>query len=133
MKSKIIEALDIIIDGATATAKNAEQVFNDNIPDGLTRETIDKSNEYQREFHAAITEAALPKMVEGMKSDTKLGLMALEANIGDRNYGVVLTRPVCDNPSQQNYADGIAIYTSVRLSKDTLQESVNNAAKLWAN
>lgn len=132
MKSKIIEALEININGATATATNAEQVFADHVPAGLTVETIKQSNEYQREFQAALTEAALPKMVEGMRSDVKLGLMALEANLCDRTYGVVLTRPDAEAPTAQQYTDGVAVYVSDRLS-DSLTAAVANAGNMWAN
>lgn len=132
MKSKIIEALEININGATAVATNVDKVFADHVPEGLTVETINKSNEYQREFQAALTEAVLPKMVEGMKSDTKLGLMSLEANLCNRTYGVVLTRPTVENPTAQNYADGIAVYASDTLAA-SLTDAVNTASKLWAN
>lgn len=132
MKSKIIEALEFNINGATATATNVDQVFADHVPAGLTIETINQSNEYQREFQAALTEAALPKMVDGMKSDAKLGLMALEANLCGRTYGVVLTRPDVESPTAQQYTDGVAVYVSDRLS-DSLTAAVNNAGTMWAN
>lgn len=132
MKSEILAALEFNVNGATCTVTNADKVFEAHIPAGLTMDQINQSNDYQRDFQAALTEAALKPMVEGMKSDAKLGLMSLETNLCGRSYGVVLTRPTVDAPTEQNYADGIAVYVTDRLA-DSLTQAVNNAASMWAN
>ena len=130
--SSILEQLEVNVNGATATVTNAEQVFKANLPEGLTYEQVEKSNNYQRDFQAAVVEAVLPKMVEGMKSDTKLGLLSLETNLAGRSMGVVLTRPDIESPTEQHYQDGIAVYVKDTLH-DNITASVERASKLWAN
>lgn len=130
--SSILEQLEVSINGATATVTNAEAVFKANLPEGLSFEQVEKSNEYQREFQSAVTEAALPKMVEAMKSDTKIGLLSLESNLAGRSMGVVLTRPDVEKPTEQQYKDGIAVYVKDQLH-DNITASVARAASLWAN
>lgn len=102
------------------------------MPAGLSVELVEKSNDYQREFQNAVTEKALPSMVEAMKSDTKLGLLSLETSLAGRSLGVVLTRPDVEKPTESQYQDGIAVYVKDTLH-DNITASVERAAKLWAN
>jgi hypothetical protein len=130
--SSILDVLEINITGATATVTNAAQIFEAHLPEGLTMEHVEKSNEYQREFQAAVTEKALPAMVEAMKSYTKLGLLSLETSLAGRSLGVVLTRPDVEKPTELQYQDGIAVYVKDTLH-DNITASVERASKLWAN
>lgn len=132
MSKELLALMAFNIENGTAKAPDAEKALESRLPEGWTLDDIKQSNEIQREFHADVTEAVLPEMVEAIKSDTKLGLLALELNACDRDYGVVLTRPTAESPTEQQYRDGIAVYSSDRVS-DSIKGCVDRAAALWSN
>lgn len=132
MSKELLEQLAFNINNGVAKAPDAERALEARLPEGWTLDDIKQSNEIQREFQADVVEAVLPEMVEAIKSDTKLGLLNLELYAADRSYGVTLTRPDTESPTEQQYRDGIAVYSTDTIS-DSIKGCVDRAAKLWSN
>lgn len=132
MIKNVIDQLEFEVKGGKVQPTNIEKVFNDNLPQDLTRAQYDSAEKYRGEFHASLVEAALPKAVEVLKGDKNLGFTQIDARVGRTNFGIVLTRPSCEKPTVDNYKDGISIWQTTDIDS-CVGGSIERAAALWAN
>lgn len=132
MIKNVIDQLEFEVKGGKLEPTNIEKVFDANLPQDLTRKQYDTAEKYRAEFQASLVEAALPKAVEALKADKNLGFLQLDTRVGRTSFGAVLTRPTCENPTVDNYKDGISIWQTSDV-ESCIGGSIERAAALWAN
>ncbi|MGL5648988.1 MAG: hypothetical protein ACRDDY_14155 [Clostridium sp.] len=129
---KILAELEVVATGNKFEIKNVEKVYVDNLPEGVTPEVVKQVRQYDAEFDTTIYEAALPKMVDLLKTDKKIGLVEMEAAALGRTYGIAITRPEADEPTKENYIDAISLYVSEEHSS-AIGDCLDRAVTLWSN
>lgn len=132
IEKSMLEAMEVAATGNKFTVTNADKVYRDTLPEGLTPELMEKAAEHNAKYDAAIYEACLPKMVEAMKADKNLGLVEMEANAMSRTYGITIVRPEQENPTDEQLEDSITLFV-VEKHSESLGGCLSRAVALWKN
>lgn len=105
-------------------AKNAKQVYEANMPEGLTTEQVKAVTDLNKAFHKGLQEAAIEPMVAHLKSAPTLALASLETSVLGTKFGVTITK------DEQGLSVGGFAQTAVG---SNLMAGSTRANKLWSN
>ncbi|WP_438565589.1 hypothetical protein [Clostridium sp.] len=111
-------------DGKTV-ATNAKQVFDDNLPEGVTPDVVKQVSDYSKEFHKELLAAATEPMIAELKaSEGKQVLAEMEATAYGIKFGA--TMDVSGDEVKLTGSAGFAIGSHMMVA-------TKRASKLWSN
>ncbi len=89
-----------IFNGAEAVT----QVYVDNLPEGITVETVSTVNDYNKNFLEAYAKTSAPFIIEQAKANPELAALELITEIGGTAFTTAFSRPTGEEPTLNDWA-----------------------------
>ena len=107
--------------------ERALQIWEENLPDGLTRQQVASLQEYRKDYSCAFNSVYSRKALDLALSDDDIAFLTAELETDDVIFGFGFARPVINTP--ENLIGGISHEVSVNLHDFTAHN--DKLAELW--
>lgn len=84
-----------------------QALFEKNLPEGLTMDTVNTLDTYRGRFWEAFSQAGSEVISTEAKSNADLGAMELAVDIGQHRMSVAFARPTNENPTVKDWQSSI--------------------------
>lgn len=88
-------------------AESVGKVYTDNLPEGITVETVTTVNDYNKNFLEAYAKTSTPFIIEQAKKNPELAAIELATEIGGTIFTSAFSRPSGEEPTLNEWAASI--------------------------
>lgn len=83
------------------------KVYVDNLPEGITVETVTTVNDYNKNFLEAYAKTSTPFIIEQAKANPELAAIELATEVGGTIFTTAFSRPTGEAPTLNEWAASI--------------------------
>lgn len=85
-------------------AEGIAKVYEDNLPEGITLETVSTVHDYNKNFVEAYAKTAAPFIIEQAKGNAELAALELSTEVGGTVFTAAFSRPTGEEPTLNDWA-----------------------------
>lgn len=83
------------------------KVYEDNLPEGITIETVTTVNDYNKNFVEAYAKTSAPFIIEQAKANPELTALELATEVGGTIFTAAFSRPTGEEPTLNDWASSL--------------------------